>query len=76
MRAACVCVRSTNEQEVLLVTGGHGWIIPGGKVEPREVNNPSVSAIREAREEGGVVGKLGRYKGGEQPLSICHQRST
>ena len=39
------------------MTGGHGWIIPGGKVEPREVNNPSVSAIREAREEGGVVGK-------------------
>ena len=74
MRAACVCVRSKTEQEVnistylqmkyymwpqvLLVTGGHGWIIPGGKVEPMEVNNPSVSAIREAREEGGVVGKL------------------
>lgn len=63
MRAACVCVRSKTEQEVLLVTGGHGWIIPGGKVEPMEVNNPSVSAIREAREEGGVVGKLGRYLG-------------
>ena len=43
---------------MLLVTGGHGWIIPGGKVEPMEANNPSVSAIREAREEGGVVGKL------------------
>ena len=38
--------------------GGRGWIIPGGKVEPFEVDNPSVSAIREAREEGGVKGWL------------------
>ena len=38
--------------------GGRGWIIPGGKVEPFEVDNPSVSAIREAREEGGVKGCL------------------
>ena len=38
--------------------GGRGWIIPGGKVEPFEVDNPSVSAIREAREEGGVKGRL------------------
>ena len=38
--------------------GGRGWIIPGGKVEPFEVDNPSVSAIREAREEGGVRGCL------------------
>jgi len=65
MRAACVCVRSRKEQEVLLVssTGGRGWIIPGGKVEPREADNPSISAIREAREEGGVLGQLGRYLG-------------
>jgi len=63
MRAACVCVRSRNEQEVLLVTGGRGWIIPGGKVEPMEAENPSISAIREAREEGGVKGELGRYLG-------------
>jgi len=60
MRAACVCVKSKKEQEVLLVSsmGGRGWIIPGGKVEPFEVDNPSVSAIREAREEGGVRGCL------------------
>ena len=38
--------------------GGRGWIIPGGKVEPFEADNPSVSAIREAREEGGVRGCL------------------
>lgn len=65
MRAACVCVRTVKEQEVLLVssTGGRGWIIPGGKVDPKEVDNPSMSAIREAREEGGVLGHLGRYLG-------------
>lgn len=65
MRAACVCVRTVKEQEVLLVSssGGRGWIIPGGKVDPLEADNPSISAIREAREEGGVVGTLGRYLG-------------
>ena len=39
------------------MSGTRGWIIPGGKVEPREVDNPSVSAVREAREEGGVRGE-------------------
>ena len=34
-----------------------GWIIPGGKVEPDELCNPALSAIREAREEAGVIGK-------------------
>jgi len=65
MRAACVCLRSKMENEVLLVSssGGHGWIIPGGKVDPSEAHNPAVSAVREAREEAGVVGKLGRYLG-------------
>ena len=42
--------------------GGRGWIIPGGKVEPFEVDNPSVSAIREAREEGGVRGCLSKCR--------------
>ena len=33
-RAACVCVRNRDEQEVLLVSSAMkaGWIIPGGKV--------------------------------------------
>ena len=87
MRAACVCVKSRNEQEVryfldvrrdsnmndhphlqfrfltfshfqvLLVSGTRGWIIPGGKVEPMEVDDPSFAAVREAREEGGVRGE-------------------
>merc|ERR1712226_1666491 len=65
MRAACVCFRSRKEEEVLLVSslGVNGWIIPGGKVDPKEVDNPSVSAVREAREEAGVIGKLGRCLG-------------
>lgn len=65
LRAACVCVRSTAEEEVLLVSrrSGPGWIIPGGKVEPEELGNPSLSAAREAREEAGVVGTLGRNLG-------------
>lgn len=65
LRAACVCLRSTTEEEVLLVTSpsGRGWIIPGGKVDPSEANEPAVSAMREAREEAGVVGNLGRRLG-------------
>ena len=37
------------------------WIIPGGKVKPEE--KPEMSATREALEEAGVVGKLGRCLG-------------
>ena len=44
--------------QVLLVSGTRGWIIPGGKVEPMEVDDPSFAAVREAREEGGVRGEL------------------
>jgi len=65
LRAACVCVKSEAEDEVLLVSRskGPGWIIPGGKVEPDERGKPHLSAVREAREEAGVVGTLGRYLG-------------
>jgi len=34
----------------------------GGKVEPQEVGNPAISAVREAREEAGVIGRS---------LSLC-----
>lgn len=64
-RAACVCVRNRDEQEVLLVSSARksGWIIPGGKVEPEEAGYPAVAAVREAMEEAGVVGTLGRCLG-------------
>jgi len=63
-RAACICVRSDAETEVLLVTSSRRpelWIVPGGGVEPEE--EPSVTAVREVLEEAGVVGKLGRCLG-------------
>ncbi|EDW79884.1 uncharacterized protein Dwil_GK18021 [Drosophila willistoni] len=63
-RAACICVRSENEAEVLLVTSSRRpglWIVPGGGVEPEE--EPSVTAVREVLEEAGVVGSLGRCLG-------------
>lgn len=63
-RAACICVRSDAEAEVLLVTSSRRpelWIVPGGGVEPEE--EPSVTAVREVLEEAGVIGKLGRCLG-------------
>lgn len=63
-RAACICVRSTEENEVLLVTSSRrpdNWIVPGGGVEPNE--EPSCTAVREVLEEAGVVGTLGRCLG-------------
>lgn len=64
LRAACICVRSESENEVLLVTSSRrpdSWIVPGGGVEPEE--EPSVTAKREVLEEAGVIGKLGRSLG-------------
>lgn len=64
LRAACVCVKDSSESEVLLVSSSarpQMWIIPGGKVKPEE--EPEMSAAREALEEAGVVGKLGRCLG-------------
>uniref|UniRef100_A0A023F9Z3 diphosphoinositol-polyphosphate diphosphatase n=2 Tax=Triatoma infestans TaxID=30076 RepID=A0A023F9Z3_TRIIF len=63
-RAACICVKSESENEVLLVTSSSRpdhWIVPGGGVEPEE--EPSMTAIREVIEEAGVLGKLGRRLG-------------
>lgn len=37
------------------------WIVPGGGVEPEE--EPAVTALREVREEAGVLGQLGRCLG-------------
>lgn len=50
--------------QVLLVTSSRrpdSWIVPGGGVEPEE--EPAVTALREVREEAGVLGQLGRCLG-------------
>lgn len=63
-RAACICVRSEAEEEVLLVTSSRRpelWIVPGGGVEPDEES--SLTATREVLEEAGVTGELGRCLG-------------
>lgn len=63
-RAACICVRSEAEAEVLLVTSSRRpelWIVPGGGVEPDEES--ALTATREVLEEAGVIGELGRCLG-------------
>nr|CAD7401303.1 unnamed protein product [Timema poppensis] len=70
-RAACICVKSELEKEVLLVTSSRRpdhWIVPGGGVEPEE--EPSKTAIREVLEEAGVCGKLGRCLGVFEVMSF------
>lgn len=60
-RAACLCVRSDCESEVLLVSSSRCknlWIVPGGGLEPGE--DPATTAVREVDEEAGAVGRLGR----------------
>jgi len=60
-RAACLCVRSDCESEVLLVSSSRCkslWVVPGGGLEPGE--DPATTAVREVDEEAGAVGRLGR----------------
>lgn len=61
--------------QVLLVTSSRrpdSWIVPGGGVEPEE--EPAVTALREVREEAGVLGQLGRYLGTFEVITrdVCH----
>lgn len=63
-RASCLCVRNDEEKEVLLVTSSRSpdrWVVPGGGLEPNE--DPGGAAKREAMEEAGVRGQLGRCIG-------------
>ncbi len=55
-RALAVCYRSASAGvEVLLVRSRRGpWTIPGGRIDPGET--PEHAAVRELREEAGVVG--------------------
>ncbi|KAF4010148.1 hypothetical protein G4228_001440 [Cervus hanglu yarkandensis] len=51
-RAACLCFRSEQEDEVLLVSSSRypdQWIVPGGGMEPEE--EPDGAAVREVYEE-------------------------
>lgn len=61
--------------QVLLVTSSRrpdSWIVPGGGVEPEE--EPAVTALREVREEAGVLGQLGRCLGTFEVITrdVCH----
>ncbi|KAK0042612.1 diphosphoinositol polyphosphate phosphohydrolase 1 [Biomphalaria pfeifferi] len=63
-RAACLCFRDRLEKEVLLITSTHDvskWIVPGGGIDPGE--EPQDAAEREAHEEAGATGTLGRFVG-------------
>lgn len=50
-------------QVLLITSSAHAdqWIVPGGKMEPKEA--PEYCAMREALEEGGVLGRIGRCLG-------------
>jgi len=61
LQAAAIPYRIPRGQlEVLMITGRtrQGWIVPKGHVEPGET--PRQSARREASEEAGLEGRLGR----------------
>lgn len=63
-RAACLCFKDETEQELLLVSSSkHAdrWVVPGGGIEPCE--EPRLAAVREALEEAGAKGHLGRMLG-------------
>jgi len=64
LRAATVCVKDSSESEVLLISSSRHsdrWIIPGGKMESDEA--PEFCAMREALEESGAEGDIGRCLG-------------
>lgn len=75
-RAACICVNE-NETQVLLVSSRREpqrWIVPGGGVEPGE--KADMAAIREVREEAGVLGNLGRCLGVFENSERGHRTSV
>jgi len=76
-RAACVCVKNENENEVLLISSSRNnenWIIPGGGIEDNE--NPEHAAEREVYEEAGVQGRLGRLLGVFENKERKHRTSV
>lgn len=76
-RAACVCVKNENENEVLLISSSRNnnhWIVPGGGIEDNE--NPEDAAAREVYEEAGVKGRLGRFLGVFESVNRKHRTSV
>lgn len=76
-RAACVCVKNENENEVLLISSSRNdsyWIVPGGGIEDNE--NPEEAAAREVYEEAGVQGRLGRFLGVFESVNRKHRTSV
>ncbi|HWG06241.1 MAG TPA: NUDIX hydrolase [Beijerinckiaceae bacterium] len=89
---AALPFRRRDELEVLLVSsrGTRRWVIPKGW--PKKGCKPHVTAAREAQEEAGVIGEIGRkslgfysyFKEGEKllclvevfPLEVRRQRKT
>ena len=63
----CVCCYISQRVvslQILLVSGSKHpdkWVVPGGGIEPTE--DTGVAAVREAMEEAGVNGILGRFLG-------------
>ncbi|XP_046337077.1 diphosphoinositol polyphosphate phosphohydrolase 1-like [Haliotis cracherodii] len=76
-RAACLCFKDSSEQEILLVTSSRyrdRWVVPGGGIEPEE--ETKIAASREAREEAGVLGQLGRHLGNFENEDKKHRTSV
>lgn len=58
-RAACLCLRSEEKPDVLLVSSSSSkdlWVVPGGGIDPGEA--PATAALREIKEEAGVRGRM------------------
>ncbi|XP_068685939.1 diphosphoinositol polyphosphate phosphohydrolase 1-like isoform X2 [Montipora foliosa] len=75
-RAGCICFKTEQEKEVLLVSSWRHpgrWVVPSGGVEPGE--DSKEAAIREVVEEAGVRGTLGRFLG-EFQNDVNHTRTS
>ncbi|XP_045157679.2 diphosphoinositol polyphosphate phosphohydrolase 1-like [Mercenaria mercenaria] len=75
-RAACLCFKDESEQEILLVSSSKHkdkWVVPGGGIEPLE--EPTLAAVREALEEAGAKGHLGRKIGDFENKEKKHRTS-
>jgi len=63
LRAGCLCFRSEERKELLLVSASskNGWIVPAGGIDPGET--AIQAAVRETHEEAGALGDVGSCVG-------------